>query len=164
MVDWTELEQAGISSDPLLLRAVQVFGKTQKALSWLNAANADFNGKTPRAAAQTERRESPGARRFVRPGAWLCGLIVASHVQESSFTRNEFRHRSHRRHENSSSRMSVVKSGSNKFGPSRSTRKLFARASRCRRQSFPRPTASANEPSKSGSRVAVSPIQPLVVT
>ena len=40
--------------DPLLLRAVEVFGKAQKALSWLNTANADFNGKTPRVAAQTD--------------------------------------------------------------------------------------------------------------
>jgi hypothetical protein len=55
MVDWAELEQAGISSsDPLLLRAVEVFGKAQKALSWLSTANADFNGKTPRVAAQTD--------------------------------------------------------------------------------------------------------------
>jgi hypothetical protein len=55
IVDWTELERAGISSpDPLLLRAVEVFGKAQKALSWLNTANADFNGKTPRVVAQTD--------------------------------------------------------------------------------------------------------------
>ena len=55
IVDWTELEQAGISSpDPLLLRAVEVFGKAQKALNWLNTANADFDGKTPRMAAETE--------------------------------------------------------------------------------------------------------------
>jgi hypothetical protein len=55
MVDWAELEQAGISApDPLLLRAVEVFGKAQKTLSWLNTANADFHGKTPRLAAQTD--------------------------------------------------------------------------------------------------------------
>jgi hypothetical protein len=55
MVDWSELEQAGISSpDPLLLRAVEVFGKAQKALRWLNTANADFDGKTPRTAAETD--------------------------------------------------------------------------------------------------------------
>jgi hypothetical protein len=59
MVDWSELEQAGISSpDPLLLRAVEVFGKAQRALSWLNTANADFNGKTPRVAAQTDEGEA----------------------------------------------------------------------------------------------------------
>ena len=55
MVDSSELEQAGVSSpDPLLLRAVEVFGKAQKALSWLDTANADLNGKTPRATAQTD--------------------------------------------------------------------------------------------------------------
>jgi len=42
------------SPDPLLLRAVEVFGKAQKALNWLNTANADFDGKTPRMAAETE--------------------------------------------------------------------------------------------------------------
>ncbi len=55
MVDRTKLEQACISlPDPLLLRAVEVFGKAQKALSWLDTANAGFNGKTPRVAAQTD--------------------------------------------------------------------------------------------------------------
>ena len=54
-VDWSELEQAGIAApDSLLLRAVEVFGKAQKALSWLNTANAEFNGNTPRATAQTQ--------------------------------------------------------------------------------------------------------------
>jgi hypothetical protein len=54
-VNWAELEQAGISSpDPLLLRAVEVFGRAQKALSWLNTANAEFDGNTPSAAAQTD--------------------------------------------------------------------------------------------------------------
>jgi hypothetical protein len=54
-VDWSELEHAGVPSpDSLLLRAVEVFGKAQKALSWLNTANSDFSGKTPRAMAQTE--------------------------------------------------------------------------------------------------------------
>jgi hypothetical protein len=54
-VDWSELEKAGISSpDSLLLRAVEVFGKAQKALSWLDTANPGFNGKTPRSVAQTE--------------------------------------------------------------------------------------------------------------
>jgi len=59
MVDWSELEQAGISSPhPLLLRTVEVFGKAQKAQSWLNTPNTDFNGKTPRATAQTEEGEA----------------------------------------------------------------------------------------------------------
>ena len=53
-VDWSEFG-AGVSSpDTLLLRAVEVFGKTEKALSWLNTSNSVFSGKIPRAAAQTE--------------------------------------------------------------------------------------------------------------
>jgi len=52
---WPILEQAGISlPDPLLLRAVEVFGKAKKALSWLNMPNADFSGKPLRIAAQTD--------------------------------------------------------------------------------------------------------------
>lgn len=52
-VDWSELEQAGVSApDSLVLRAVEVFGKAQKALSWLDTASAEFSGKTPRMAAQ----------------------------------------------------------------------------------------------------------------
>ncbi len=58
-VDLSELEQAGISlPDSLLLRAVEVFGKAEKALSWLTTANAMFSGQTPRAAAQTEQGRS----------------------------------------------------------------------------------------------------------
>ncbi|MBV8709886.1 MAG: DUF2384 domain-containing protein, partial [Acidobacteriaceae bacterium] len=46
-VDWNELE-AGVSSpDTLLLRAVEVFGKAEKALSWLNTPNSVFGGRTP---------------------------------------------------------------------------------------------------------------------
>ena len=47
-----ELGEAAVPG-PLLLRAVEVFGKTDKALSWLNTANAEFGGNTPRIAAQT---------------------------------------------------------------------------------------------------------------
>ena len=38
----------------MLLRAVEVFGKAQKALSWLNTANIELSGKTLRVAAQTD--------------------------------------------------------------------------------------------------------------
>jgi uncharacterized protein (DUF2384 family) len=51
----SELELAGTSSsDPLFLRAVEVFGKTQKALSWLDTASPTFGGNTPRSIAQTD--------------------------------------------------------------------------------------------------------------
>jgi hypothetical protein len=54
-VDWSELEEAGVSSpDPLLLRAVEVFGNVEKAVSWLNTPHLLFSGQTPRSAAQTE--------------------------------------------------------------------------------------------------------------
>jgi len=54
-LNWSELEQAGVSEpDALLLRAVEVFGKAEKAVSWLNTANPTFNGQTPRVAAQTD--------------------------------------------------------------------------------------------------------------
>ena len=42
------------TTDPLLFRAVEVFGKIQKAVSWLDTASTDFQGMTPRAAAQTD--------------------------------------------------------------------------------------------------------------
>ena len=55
-VDWNELEKAGASEpDSLLLRAVEVFGKTDKAWSWLNTANATFGNETPQAVARTEK-------------------------------------------------------------------------------------------------------------
>jgi hypothetical protein len=53
-VDWSEFEAGVFSPDSLSLRAVEVFGKTEKALSWSNTSNSAFSGKTPRAAAQTE--------------------------------------------------------------------------------------------------------------
>ena len=54
-VDWNELEKAGISSsDDLLLRAVEVFGKADKALSWLHTPHAMFHNQTPWATARTE--------------------------------------------------------------------------------------------------------------
>ena len=40
--------------DALLLRAVEVFGKTEKALSWLTTPNPLFDNRTPREAALTE--------------------------------------------------------------------------------------------------------------
>jgi hypothetical protein len=54
-VDSKQLQELGISApDSLLLRAVEVFGKTEKALSWLSTANPEFSGSAPRAMAQTE--------------------------------------------------------------------------------------------------------------
>jgi uncharacterized protein (DUF2384 family) len=43
-----------IHSDSLLLRAVEVFGKADKAVSWLSTVNPAFGGKSPREAASTE--------------------------------------------------------------------------------------------------------------
>jgi len=46
------------SSDDLLIRAVEVFGKAEKAVSWLNTANPNFSNRSPREVAQTaEGRE-----------------------------------------------------------------------------------------------------------
>ncbi len=54
-VDWNVLDKASASApDSLLLRAVEVFGKTDKAWSWLTTANPMLSNKTPQAAAQTE--------------------------------------------------------------------------------------------------------------
>jgi Protein of unknown function (DUF2384) len=54
-VDWSELEKAGVvAPDALLLRAVEVFGKIDKALSWLNTPHPMFHSQTPRARAQTD--------------------------------------------------------------------------------------------------------------
>ena len=39
---------------PLLLRAVEVFGKAEKAVSWLSTPNQAFGGKSPCEAANTE--------------------------------------------------------------------------------------------------------------
>lgn len=41
--------------DSLLLRAVEVFGKTEKALSWLTTPNPLFENQTPREAALSEK-------------------------------------------------------------------------------------------------------------
>ena len=58
-VDWNDLEQAGIAApDPLLLRAVEVFGDGDKAFDWLNTPHSLFSGQTPRTAAQTEEGRS----------------------------------------------------------------------------------------------------------
>ncbi|HEX4770818.1 MAG TPA: MbcA/ParS/Xre antitoxin family protein [Bryobacteraceae bacterium] len=55
-IDWRRLEEAGLvsASDSSLLRAIEVFGKTEKALDWLNAGNPLFSGKTPRAMADSD--------------------------------------------------------------------------------------------------------------
>jgi uncharacterized protein (DUF2384 family) len=48
-VDLAQVEHAGVEvPEPLLLRALEVFGKTDKALSWLNSANFELGGRTPR--------------------------------------------------------------------------------------------------------------------
>jgi hypothetical protein len=53
-VDLAQVEPAAFESgDPLLLRAVEVFGKTDKALSWLNSANHELGDRTPREFAKT---------------------------------------------------------------------------------------------------------------
>ncbi|MBV9081336.1 MAG: DUF2384 domain-containing protein [Acidobacteriaceae bacterium] len=58
-IDWSELEQVGISCpDALLLRAVEVFGSAEKALSWLDTPLIMFSGQTPRRTAQTEEGRS----------------------------------------------------------------------------------------------------------
>jgi uncharacterized protein (DUF2384 family) len=40
--------------DSLLLRAVEVFGKADKAVSWLSTANPEFGGKSPREVASAQ--------------------------------------------------------------------------------------------------------------
>jgi Protein of unknown function (DUF2384) len=53
-VDLARVEHAGPqATDPLLLRAVEAFGKTDKALGWLNSANHELGGRTPREVATT---------------------------------------------------------------------------------------------------------------
>jgi hypothetical protein len=53
-VDLALVEHAGVEvPEPLLLRAVEVFGKTDKALGWLNSANYELGGRTPREVAST---------------------------------------------------------------------------------------------------------------
>jgi hypothetical protein len=48
-VDLAEIEKSGRGDpDPLLLRAVEVFGKSDKALSWLNTPNPAFGNRSPR--------------------------------------------------------------------------------------------------------------------
>ena len=54
-VDWSDLEKASLPvPDVLLLRAVEVFGKAEKALSWLNTPHPMFHQQSPRVLAQTE--------------------------------------------------------------------------------------------------------------
>jgi hypothetical protein len=56
-IDLRDIEANGAANDnpdPLLLRAVEVFGKVDKAVSWLNTVNPAFGGKAPREAASTE--------------------------------------------------------------------------------------------------------------
>jgi hypothetical protein len=53
-IDLAQVENAvPEAADPLLLRAVEVFGKTEKALGWLNSANHELGGRTPREVAGT---------------------------------------------------------------------------------------------------------------
>src|ERR1017187_6228309 len=53
-VDLGQVQHAGPeAADPLLLRAVEVFGKADKALGWLNSANHELGGRTPREVAGT---------------------------------------------------------------------------------------------------------------
>jgi uncharacterized protein (DUF2384 family) len=52
-LDLGQVEQTSPVVDSLLLRAVEVFGKTDKAMSWLNSANHEFGGRTPRELAAT---------------------------------------------------------------------------------------------------------------
>ena len=48
------VEQSAIeATDPLLLRAAEVFGNEDKALSWLNSTNYELGGRTPRELAST---------------------------------------------------------------------------------------------------------------
>jgi uncharacterized protein (DUF2384 family) len=41
------------SADQLTLRAIEVFGKTDKAMSWLSTANPELGNLTPRESART---------------------------------------------------------------------------------------------------------------
>jgi Protein of unknown function (DUF2384) len=57
-VDLALVQRAGSeAADPLPLRGVEVFGKADKALSWLNSANHEFGwssvGRTPHEVAGT---------------------------------------------------------------------------------------------------------------
>ena len=45
----------GTAFNSLLLRAVEVFGKTEKALSWLSTPNPLFDNQTPQESALTEK-------------------------------------------------------------------------------------------------------------
>lgn len=53
-VDVQELLEHEKTFDSLLLRAVEVFGKTEKAQSWLTTPNPLFKNRTPRETALTE--------------------------------------------------------------------------------------------------------------
>jgi hypothetical protein len=56
-LDLRDIESNGATADnpdSLLLRAVEVFGKVDKAANWLSTANPAFGGKAPREAASTE--------------------------------------------------------------------------------------------------------------
>ncbi|HEY1948940.1 MAG TPA: MbcA/ParS/Xre antitoxin family protein [Bryobacteraceae bacterium] len=55
LLNQSDLEEMGMVPDSLFLRAMEVFGKAEKASSWLNTANPMFGGKTPRAAAETAK-------------------------------------------------------------------------------------------------------------
>jgi uncharacterized protein (DUF2384 family) len=53
-VDLAQVERARVEpADPLLLRAVEVFGRADKALGWLNSASRELGGRTPRKVAGT---------------------------------------------------------------------------------------------------------------
>jgi uncharacterized protein (DUF2384 family) len=53
-VDLAQVEYARVeAADPLLLRAVEVFGRADKAIGWLNSANHELGGRTPREVAST---------------------------------------------------------------------------------------------------------------
>ena len=59
-LDLAQVEQpaAAGAPDPLLLRAVEVFGRTDKALGWLNSPNHELGGRTPReVAGSTQGRD-----------------------------------------------------------------------------------------------------------
>jgi len=54
-LDLAEVEaHADAGYDSLLLRAVEVFGKVDKARSWLNSPSRELGGKTPRDYAHTQ--------------------------------------------------------------------------------------------------------------
>ena len=53
-LDLAQIEHTGVEApDALLLRAAEVFGRTDKALGWLNSASHELGGRTPREVAST---------------------------------------------------------------------------------------------------------------